>query len=118
MAEALINAKLEGISADSAGVNPTGKVNPNAQQVLVEHSVWNDSYHSKEIDTLRDNIYDLVVTVCDNAEENCPLFPVQTKHIHIGFADPDGKNMSAFHECYEQIENILLSEVENILHNV
>ena len=75
IAEALINAKLEGISADSSGVKASGRVNPNAKKLLEEKGIWKEEYHSKTIDIVIDNTYDLIVTVCDHANETCPMFP-------------------------------------------
>lgn len=115
IAEALINAKLEGISADSSGVKASGKVNANAQKLLEEKGIWKDEYHSKTIDKVIDNKYDLVVTVCDHANETCPMFPNVAKVIHIGFEDPDGKEYAAFIETYNEIEDVLLSKVKEAL---
>jgi arsenate reductase len=111
IAEALVNAKLEGVYAESSGVRASGKVNPNAKKVLEQHGIWDERYHSKTIDKVIDNDYDLVVTVCDHAQESCPMFPKPVKKIHIGFEDPGGKDFSAFEDTYEQIERELLPQV-------
>ncbi len=115
IAEALINAKLEGISAHSSGVRASGKVNANAKKLLEEKGIWQEQYHSKIIDKVLNNKYDLVVTVCDHANETCPMFPNAVKVIHIGFEDPDGKEFEAFIKTYEQIEQILLPKVVEAL---
>ncbi len=115
IAEALINAKLEGISSDSSGVRASGKVNPNAKKLLEQKGIWKDEYHSKVIDEVIDNEYDLVVTVCDHANETCPMFPKVAKVIHVGFEDPDGKGFEAFEETYKEIEEILLPKVVEAL---
>jgi arsenate reductase len=115
IAEALINAKLEGIEADSSGVRASGRVNPNAQKLLASKGIWQERYHSKTIDTVLHNDYDLVVTVCDHAKETCPVFPKAVKTIHVGFEDPDGKEYEAFEETYAQIEAVLLPKVEALL---
>jgi len=111
IAEALINSKLEGFSSDSSGVKASGRVNPNAQNLLQQKGIWNERYHSKTIDKVIDNTYDLVVTVCDNANETCPMFPNATKVIHVSFEDPDGKGFDAFEDTYKEIEEILLPKV-------
>ena len=115
IAEALINAELEGISADSSGVKASGRVNPNAKKVLEHAGIWKDAYHSKTLDTVIDNDYDLVVTVCGHAQETCPMFPKPVKTIHVGFEDPDGKEFGAFEETYREIEEILLPKVKEAL---
>ena len=115
IAEALINAKLDGIVADSSGVKASGRVNPNAKKLLEEKGIWKDGYHSKTIDKVIDNAYDLVVTVCDNAHETCPMFPKAVKIVHISFEDPDGKGFEAFKDTYNEIEEILLPRVVEVL---
>jgi len=115
IAEALINAKLDGVSSDSSGVKASGRVNPNAQKLLEQKGIWKEEYHSKTIDKVLDNEYDLVVTVCDHANETCPMFPNATKIIHVGFEDPDGKDFSAFLNTYEEIESVLLPKVKEAL---
>ena len=104
IAEAVLNNYLDGVDAQSAGVQATGKVNPNAKKVLQEDGSWNDKYHSKTLDKVIDTEFDLVVTVCDNALERCPIFPKNTKVIHVGYKDPDGKNYSTFQKTLKLIQ--------------
>jgi len=115
IAEALINAELKGISAESSGVKASGKVNPNAKKILEQEGIWRDDYHSKTLDTVIDNDYDLVVTVCGNAQETCPMFPKPVKTIHVGFDDPDGKEYAAFEETLVEIRAELLPIVKKEL---
>jgi len=113
--EALINSYLDGVKAYSAGVKPAGKVNPNAKKVLQEFGCWDESYHSKNLDEVLDIDFDLVVTVCDNAKESCPMFPKPLKKIHVGFEDPDGKDYDEFVKTYYQIKETLLPKVKEAL---
>jgi len=115
IAEALINARLAGVRAYSCGVAPSGRVNPYARRVLEAHDIWEDRYHSKDLDAVIDVPFDLVVTVCDHARETCPTFPYPIPKIHVGFDDPDGQPYTAFEETYAQIEAVLLREVEREL---
>ncbi|WNZ00055.1 MULTISPECIES: arsenate reductase ArsC [unclassified Sulfurospirillum] len=115
IAEALVNAKLEGIIAYSAGVRASGKVNAYAKKVLEEEGIWKDSYHSKVLDEVINLDFDLVVTVCDHAHETCPMFPRLTKKIHVGFSDPDGKDYGAFILTYQAIEAELLPIIKEKL---
>ena len=108
IAEALINAELEGVDAESSGVKASGKVNPNAKKVLEKAGIWRDVYHSKTLDTVINRDFDLVVTVCDNAKETCPMFPKAVKTLHMSFEDPDGKPYEAFEETFTEIKNELL----------
>lgn len=110
IAEAILNAN--GIEAYSSGVAPSGKVNPNAKRVLEENGIWKNCYYSKSLDKVMDIDFDLVVTVCDNAQESCPTFPKKIETIHIPFEDPDGKEYEEFVKTYKKIEDKLLKVVK------
>ena len=83
--------KLRGdlIEPYSAGVEPHG-MNPRAMKVMAEAGADISSHHSKHVDELlKAGInFDYVVTVCDHANETCPVFPGKTKVVHVGFDDP------------------------------
>ncbi|BDY12368.1 arsenate reductase ArsC [Hydrogenimonas cancrithermarum] len=116
--EALVNRYLgfKGVQACSAGSDPSGRVNPNAKKVLEEEGAWDDRYRSKTIDeAMKAGPFDLVVTVCDNAKESCPVFPGGVKTIHVGFEDPDGKPYDAFVETKNLIKQQLLPIIEKEL---
>ncbi len=115
IAEAQINAFIDGASSDSSGVKASGRVNPNAKKLLEQKNIWKEEYHSKTIDKVIDNKYDLVVTVCDNAHETCPMFPKAVKVIHISFEDPDGKEFDAFLDTYDEVYKTLLPKVKEEL---
>ncbi len=115
MAEALINSSVKGAKAYSCGVEPSGVVNPNAKKVLQKHGIWDDGYHSKNLNEVLGIEFDLVVTVCDNAKESCPVFPGLVKKIHIGFIDPDGKEYNEFEKTYKEIEKRLLPKVKEVV---
>ena len=117
IAEALINAELDGISAESSGVKASGRVNPNAKKVLEQEGIWKETYHSKTLDRVIDNDYDLVVTVCGHAQETCPMFPKPVKTIHVGFEDPDGKDFEAFEATLSEIREVLIPKVVEALTN-
>jgi arsenate reductase len=115
IAEALINKELDGIKAYSSGVKASGRVNPNAKKILKQYDAWDDSYHSKVIEDVMCIQYDLVITVCDNANESCPVFPGLVNVIHVGFEDPDGKEFEEFENTYMLIRNKLLPIVSKEL---
>jgi len=117
IAEALVNAKLDGIEAYSCGVNPTGKVNPNAKKVLQLCNIWDKKYHSKNLDEVKEIDFDLIVTVCNRAKEACPTFPKSIPKIHIPFSDPDEKEFSEFEKTYKEIEKILLPKIKSLLNH-
>ncbi len=113
--EALINKYINGAKAYSSGVKASGSVNLNAKKVLEKDGSWSDEYHSKTIDKVMDIDFDLVVTVCDNAKESCPLFPAKTKNIHVNFEDPDGQPYEAFERTLKLIKDELLPAVKKNL---
>jgi len=116
MAEALVNVKLGAcVEAESSGVSATGKVNPQAEALLRARGLWRDTYRSKVIDEVIDKPFDLVVTVCDNAKESCPMFPRAVKTLHVGFEDPSGKAEEAYAETLGRIEAELLPVIEKEL---
>lgn len=88
MAEGLINHDLAGlVKAFSAGVRPS-RVNPRAIQVMAELGIDISHHYSKSLSDLAGEQFDLVITVCDNAAEQCPMFPGNTEILHISFPDP------------------------------
>jgi arsenate reductase len=88
LAEAIVNAQLgDDWSAVSAGTQPAGYVHPIAIRVLAEIGIEHQG-RSKSVDEFRDVPFDLVVTVCDSAAEECPIWLGQGKRVHLGFLDP------------------------------
>jgi len=75
------------IESYSAGIEIHG-LNPNAVKVMAEVGVDISAHRSKHLDEVKDIDFDFVVTVCDNAYENCPIFPGKTRQVHVGFDDP------------------------------
>ena len=88
MAEGLVNHDLAGkVRAWSAGVRPS-RVNPRAIQVMRELGIDIGQQRSKSVDDLAGEQFDLVITVCDRAQQQCPIFPGETEVMHVGFPDP------------------------------
>jgi arsenate reductase len=71
----------------SAGVSPT-HVRPEAITAMREIGIDISDHHSKSVDEFSDQEFDYVITVCDNANEQCPAFPGKTERIHWSFEDP------------------------------
>jgi len=88
MAEAVVNARLaDAWQAVSAGTAPAGYVHPLAVRALAEIGIEHTG-RSKHVDEFRDESFDLVVTVCDSAAEQCPLWLGQGRRMHLSFPDP------------------------------
>ena len=89
MAEFLINHdRGERWLAVSAGTRPAGYVHPMARHVLQELGITAPHARSKSVDEFTGQIFDLVITVCDAAAEDCPLWLGTGRRVHIGFPDP------------------------------
>lgn len=88
LAEAIVNAELAPAwEAVSAGTRPAGFVHPKAIQVLDEIGIaWQG--RSKSVEAFRGQAFDAVITVCDSAAEDCPVWLGPGVHTHIGFPDP------------------------------
>ena len=87
MAEAIVNARHPGWRAFSAGVQPTGYVHPLAIRALEEIGIHHTG-ESKSAEQFRDRHFDLVVTVCDEANEQCPVWLGSGRRVHRSFSDP------------------------------
>jgi len=86
MAEAFLS-RIPGVAAASAGTLPAG-VHPLTVRVLAEVGIDWTSARSKPIAEMLDREWDLVLTVCDNAREACPVVPGARRTAHEGFIDP------------------------------
>jgi arsenate reductase len=89
MAEAVLNRKGRGrFVAESAGSQPAARVNPFAVEALREAGIDWRGRQPRGIDDLLTRDWDIVITVCDNAREACPIFPGQPALAHWGMEDP------------------------------
>ena len=88
MAEALWRHEAEDrFEVFSAGTHPSG-VHPLARQVIEELGIDMANQFSKSVFAMSDRPFDLVITVCDDAKEICPVFPRATRQLHWPFEDP------------------------------
>lgn len=115
MAEGLLRHDAgERFEVKSAGVAPT-KVRPEAIEVMCEIGIDISGHRSKSVDEFTNEEFDYVITVCDNANEQCPIFPGKTERIHWSFEDPAaavGDNeakLAVFRHVRDQIREKLAS---------
>ena len=106
------------VEAYSAGIETHG-LNPHAVKVMAEAGVDISSHRSKHVDELKDVPLDYVVTVCDHAHESCPLFPGDTKIVHVGFDDPPRLAKKAASEeaaldCYRRVRDEIRAFTETL----
>ena len=112
MAEVLLNHDLAGqVRALSAGTRPQPKVADGAIQALQLAGLNTDGLHPKDVDAVMGEDIDLVVTVCDNAKETCPIFPKPIPSIHLPFHDPHGEPLESFIAVRDDIRNRLVAVV-------
>jgi len=109
----------EWLDVSSAGVEKHG-LNQNAVQVMKESGVDISEHSSKLLSELSDLNFDLVVTVCGNANERCPIFPGRTKVVHVPFDDPPAmaKEFEDSEEklnCYRKIRDQIKEFIKNEL---
>ena len=116
MGEAILNHDLAGrVRALSAGTVPQPKVADGAIAALQLAGLPTDGLHPKLIDALLDESLDLVVSVCDNAKESCPIFPRPVKRIHVPFHDPHGEPLDSFIAVRDEIRRVLVPAVVEAL---
>lgn len=118
IAEALINHKGAGrVVAASAGSRPAPRVNPLAPRVLADAGIEFRGHPPQGIDAVFGQPWDVIITVCDNAKEACPVFPGQPVTAHWSMPDPteagssEAEQLAAFRETL----NLLRRRVEAML---
>ena len=114
MAEAIINARLgDQWRAFSAGTDPAGYVHPMALQTLTEIGIIHKGV-SQHVDQFREMNFNVVITVCDDAAENCPMWLGSGARVHLGFVDPakatgtEAEQCDLFCKVRDQIEDRIL----------
>jgi len=116
MAEGLLRHDAgEAFDAESAGTKP-GMVRPEAIAVMHELGIDITGHRSKHVDQFDGQQFDYVITVCDNARENCPLFMGAVKRLHHSFDDPppfdqgsDTDRMTVFRRVRDELRDYLRS---------
>lgn len=109
MAEAIVNARMGAEwQAVSAGTKPAGYIHPKALAALSEIGIQHEG-RSKRADEFQDEDLDLVVTVCDSAAEECPVWWGNGKKVHHSFPDPAlTEDMNDFRAVRDDIERVIL----------
>jgi arsenate reductase len=113
MAEGLLRADHgDRLEVESAGTRATS-VRPEAIAVMKEIGIDISGHRSKVVDEFQTQSFDYVLTVCDNANENCPIYPGHTNRIHHSFEDPaavqgtEEERLSAFRGVRDKIREYL-----------
>ncbi|MEI6758667.1 MAG: arsenate reductase ArsC [Chlorobium sp.] len=89
MAEGFLRSFDRSLELFSAGTKPSASIHPFALKVMLEKSIDISMHKPKSVDEFLGRSFDYVITVCDGANESCPVFTGKVEHrIHIGFEDP------------------------------
>lgn len=96
------------VTVDSAGTDPKG-VHPLAVAVMSEVGIDISHHTSDSVDAYVNIEYDLVLTLCDVAKDNCPVFPNARRTLHHAFEDPDYPDMSPseFRNVFRRIRDAI-----------
>ena len=113
MAEAIVNHDLAGkVTAVSAGTQPQAKVASGAIEALRLADLLTEGLYPKDVSVFLTQSIDLVITVCDNASEACPVFPLPVPRIHLPFHDPHGEPLESFISVRDEIRSQLVPKVK------
>ena len=119
MAEGLLRQMAgDRFEVASAGISPSA-VRPEAIEVMREIGIDISSHRSKSIDEVLGQEFNYVITVCDNANEQCPTFPGSTKRIHWSFEDPaaargdEATRLVVFRRVRNEIKARLVEFIKN-----
>ena len=89
MAHGFLESFDDRLDVASAGTEASGKLNPKAVEVMKEIGIDISHHSSDPVDMYLGVVWDYVITVCDGANEVCPVFTGKVEHrMHIGFEDP------------------------------
>jgi arsenate reductase len=113
MAEGLLRVMVgDRVAVESAGTKPSF-VRPEAIAVMAEAEIDIRSHRSKSVDEFAGQEFDMVITVCDHANEICPVFPGRTRRVHRSFEDPaavtgtEQERLAAFRRARDEIREWL-----------
>jgi arsenate reductase len=120
MAEGMVNHYLvDDWQAYSAGTKPAGYVHELAIVAMAEIGIDISRQRSKPVEEIRDIEFDLVVTVCDDAAENCPVWLGHGRRLHVGFVDPAkavgsrSQRLDAFRQVRDEMRERLFDVLVN-----
>lgn len=98
----------------SAGTEPKG-IHPLAIEVMAEIGIDISAQRSKQLDEYLNKNFDYIITLCDHANETCPLFSGEGKRVHQGFPDPVGvegteeERLEIFQKVRDELKDFILS---------
>ena len=113
MAQGFLQSFDKRLQIFSAGTEPAARIKPTAVKVMKEAGIDISKNKPRNVDQYLNETWDYVITVCDDANESCPVFPGKVRNrLHIGFEDPSqitGTNefiLSEFRRIRDEIKNV------------
>lgn len=118
MAQGILKNLRSDFIVCSAGVKAANQVHPLAIKVMAEIGIDISKNYPKNVDEYLNQEWDFVITVCQNANENCPIFSGKVKNrLHIGFDDPDlfvGSQEEIYKE-FQRVRNQILEKMKDFI---
>ena len=116
MAQGFLQSFDSSIEVCSAGTNPSSEINRKAVMVMMEKGIDISNHFPKSVEQYLSTEWDFVITVCDDANETCPVFTGHVKkRLHMGFEDPSKEQgsekhiMGKFRLVRDQIHDMFLT---------
>jgi arsenate reductase len=110
----------DGVEAHSAGTHPAGMVHPLAVESMRERGIDITSQYSKSMDVYKGQSFDYVITVCDEAHQECPFFPGARHQLHWSTPDPsfvagsEKDRLDAFRNTVASLEQRIRDFLEDV----
>ena len=117
IAEGLLKSKYPEAEIYSAGTHPEIQVNPYAVQAMAEVGYDISKQYPKLVTDFIDEEFDYVLTVCDSAQETCPVFPNAKNRVHNSFVDPSRSSYESDEHALEVYKNTV-KEISNWIDNL
>lgn len=117
IAEGLLKTKYPEAEIYSAGTHPEIQVNPYAVQAMAEVGYDISKQYPKLVTDFIHEEFDYVLTVCDSAQETCPVFPNAKNRVHNSFVDPSRSSYESDEHALEVYKNTV-KEISNWIDNL
>jgi len=117
IAEGLLKSKYPEADIYSAGTHPEIQVNPYAVQAMAEIGYDISKQYPKLVNDFINEEFDYVLTVCNSAQETCPVFPNAIKRVHNSFVDPSRSSYESNEHALEVYKNTV-KEISNWIDNL
>ncbi len=117
IAEGLLKSKYPEAEIYSAGTHPEIQVNPYAVQAMAEVGYDISKQYPKLVNDFIDEEFDYVLTVCNSAQETCPVFPNAINRVHNSFVDPSRSSYESDEHALEVYKNTV-EEISNWIDNL